>query len=75
MNRPTSTPGSPLRTVGLLFLAGLLVVALPALAQDVTVTSADPPETVQQDNSQDKEYSRSLEAGIALHDTSLFRHF
>ena len=47
MNRPTSTPGSPLRTVGLLFLAGLLVVALPAFAQVIEVTSVVPSQTEQ----------------------------
>lgn len=47
MNRPTSTPGSPFRTVGLLFLAGLLVVALPASAQVVEVTSVVPSQTEQ----------------------------
>lgn len=47
MNRPTSTPGSPFRTVGLLFLAGLLGVALPAFGQVIEVTSAVPAETEQ----------------------------
>ncbi len=42
MNRPTSTPGSPLRTAVLLLLAGLLVVALPASAQVIKVSSAVP---------------------------------
>lgn len=42
MNRPTSTTGSSVRAVGLLLLAGLILVALPASAQVIKVTSAVP---------------------------------
>jgi hypothetical protein len=42
MNRPTTTLGWPIRTAGLLLLAGLLLWGLPAAAQAIKVTSAVP---------------------------------
>ena len=47
MNRPTSPTGWPLKLVGLLLLAGLLVAGLPAAAQVIKVTSAVPAEADQ----------------------------
>jgi hypothetical protein len=47
MNRLTSTRGWPIRTAGLLLLAGLLLWGLPASAQAIKVTSAVPDVTDQ----------------------------
>ena len=47
MNRPTTTRGWPIRTAGLLLLAGLLLWGLPAAAQVIKVTSAVPDVTDQ----------------------------
>ncbi len=47
MNRPKSTIGSSVRAVAFLLLAGLILVALPASAQAIKVTSAVPGETDQ----------------------------
>ncbi len=47
MNRPTPTPERFARPLGFLLLAGLLLVALPASAQVIKVTSAVPGETEQ----------------------------